>query len=168
MKVVTFGEIMLRLKTSENLRIMQSDGFEASYGGTEANVAVSLAMYEDKCAFVSKVPNNPVGMSAFSEVRHYGINTDYLVRGEDRLEIYFFEKGSDIRSTNVVYDCAFSAFSLSQPSEYHWENILEPGDVFYFSGVTPAVSKYVEDTVRSALKSCKEKDIQVICEKNVV
>lgn len=168
MKVVTFGEIMLRLKTSENLRIMQSDGFEASYGGTEANVAVSLAMYEDKCAFVSKVPNNPVGMSAFSEVRHYGINTDYLVRGEDRLGIYFFEKGSDIRSTNVVYDRAFSAFSLSQPSEYHWENILEPGDVFYFSGVTLAVSKYVEDTVRSALKSCKEKDIQVICEKNVV
>ena len=80
MKVVTFGEIMLRLKTPENLRIMQSDGFEASYGGTEANVAVSLAMYEDKCAFVSKVPNNPVGISAFSEVRHYGINTDYLVR----------------------------------------------------------------------------------------
>ena len=125
-------------------------------------------MYEDKCALVSKVPNNPVGMPAFSEVRHYGINTDYLVRGEDRLGIYFFEKGSDIRSTNVVYDRAFSAFSLSQPSEYHWENILEPGDVFYFSGVTPAVSKYVEDTVRSALKSCKEKDIQVICEKNVV
>lgn len=168
MKVVTFGEIMLRLKTSENLRIMQSDGFEVSYGGTEANVAVSLAMDEDKCAFVSKVPNNPVGMSALSEVRHYGINTDYLVRGEDRLGIYFFEKGSDIRSTNVVYDRAFSAFSLSQPSEYHWENVLEPGDVFYFSGVTPAVSKYVEDTVRSALKSCKEKDIQVICEKNVV
>ena len=111
MKVVTFGEIMLRLKTPENLRIMQSDGFEASYGG-----AVSLAMYEDKCAFVSKVPNNPVGMSALSEVRHYGVNTEYMLRGGDRLGIYFFEKGSDIRSTNVVYDRAFSAFSLSQPS----------------------------------------------------
>lgn len=92
MKVVTFGEIMLRLKTPENLRIMQSDDFEASYGGAEANVAVSLEMYEDKCAFVSKVPNNPVGMSALSEVRHYGVNTDYLVRGGDRLGIYFFEK----------------------------------------------------------------------------
>ncbi|MBS6233821.1 MAG: sugar kinase, partial [Holdemanella biformis] len=96
MKVVTFGEIMLRLKTPENLRIMQSDGFEASYGGAEANVAVSLAMYEDQCAFVSKVPNNPVGMSALSEIRYYGVNTDYLVRGGDRLGIYFFEKGSDI------------------------------------------------------------------------
>ena len=128
---------MLRLKTPENLRIMQSDGFEASYGGAEANVAVSLAMYEDKCDFVSKVPNNPVGMSALNDW-----------------------------STNVVYDRAFSAFSLSQPSEYHWENILEPGDVFYFSGVTPAVSKYVEDTVRSALKYCKENDIQVICDLN--
>ena len=166
MKVVTFGEIMLRLKTPENLRIMQSDGFEASYGGAEANVAVSLAMYEDKCAFVSKVPNNPVGMSALSEVRHYGVNTEYMLRGGDRLGIYFFEKGSDIRNTNVVYDRAFSAFSLSQPSEYHWENILEPGDVFYFSGVTPAVSKYVEDTVRSALKYCKKNDIQVICDLN--
>ena len=166
MKVVTFGEIMLRLKTPENLRIMQSDDFEASYGGAEANVAVSLAMYEDQCAFVSKVPNNPVGMSALSEVRHYGVNTEYMLRGGDRLGIYFFEKGSDIRSTNVVYDRAFSAFSLSQPSEYHWENILEPGDVFYFSGVTPAVSKYVEDTVRNALKYCKENDIQVICDLN--
>lgn len=97
MKVVTFGEIMLRLKTPENLRIMQSDGFEASYGGAEANVAVSLAMYEDKCAFVSKVPNNPVGMSALSEVRHYGVNTEYMLRGGDRLGIYFFEKGSEIR-----------------------------------------------------------------------
>lgn len=166
MKVVTFGEIMLRLKTPENLRIMQSDGFEASYGAAEANVAVSLAMYEDKCAFVSKVPNNPVGISALSAVRHYGVNTEYMLRKGNRLGIYFFEKGTDIRSTNVVYDRAFSAFSLSQPSEYHWENILEPGDVFYFSGVTPAVSKYVEDTVRSALKYCKEKDIQVICDLN--
>lgn len=92
MKVVTFGEIMLRLKTPENLRIMQSDGFEASYGGAEANVAVSLAMYEDKCAFVSKVPNNPVGMSALSEVRHYGVNTEYMLRGGDRLGIYFLKK----------------------------------------------------------------------------
>lgn len=92
MKVVTFGEIMLRLKTPENFRIMQSDGFEASYGG-----AVSLAMYEDKCAFVSKVPNNPVGMSALSDVRHYGVNTEYMLRGGDRLGIYFFEKGSEIR-----------------------------------------------------------------------
>ena len=122
-------------------------------------------MFEDQSAFVSKVPNNPVGMSALSEVRHYGVNTDYLVRGGDRLGIYFFEKGTDIRSTNVVYDRAFSTFSLSQPSEYHWENILEPGDVFYFSGVTPAVSKYVEDTVRSALKSCKERIFKLFVKK---
>ena len=89
MKVVTFGEIMLRLKTPENLRIMQSDDFEASYGGAEANVAVSLAMYEDQCVFVSKVPNNPVGMSALSEIRHYGVNTEYMLHGGDRLGIYF-------------------------------------------------------------------------------
>lgn len=88
---------MLRLKTPENLRIMRSDGFEASYGGAEANVAVSLAMFEDQSAFVSKVPNNPVGMSALSAVRHYGVNTDYLVRGGERLGIYFFEKANYIK-----------------------------------------------------------------------
>ena len=89
MKVVTFGEIMLRLKTPENLRIMQSDGFEASYGGAEANVAVSLAMFEGQSAFISKVLNNPVGMAALSEVRHYGVNTEYMRRGGNRLGIYF-------------------------------------------------------------------------------
>lgn len=166
MKVVTFGEIMLRLKTPENLRIMQSDAFEASYGGAEANVAVSLAMFEDKSAFVSKVPNNPVGMSALSAVRHYGVNTNYMVKGGDRLGIYFFEKGSDIRSTNVVYDRAYSAFSFSQPDEYAWENILEPGDIFYFTGVTPAVSESVRNVLKSALKYCKENQIQVICDLN--
>ena len=166
MKVVTFGEIMLRLKTPENLRIMQSDGFEASYGGAEANVAVSLAMFEDKCAFVSKVPNNPVGMSALSAVRHYGVNTDYLFRGGERLGIYFFEKGSNIRSTNVVYDRAYSAFSQSNVEDYKWEDILEPGDIFYFSGVTPAASDGVCQSLKNALKYCKEKNIQVICDLN--
>lgn len=166
MKVVTFGEIMLRLKTPENLRIMQSDAFEASYGGAEANVAVSLAMFEDKSAFVSKVPNNPVGMSALSEVRHYGVNTDYMVRGGDRLGIYFFEKGSNIRSTNVVYDRAYSAFSKSQANEYDWKSILEPGDIFYFTGVTPAVSESVREALKSALQYCKENGIQVICDLN--
>lgn len=166
MKVVTFGEIMLRLKTPENLRIMQSDAFEASYGGAEANVAVSLAMFEDQSAFVSKVPNNPVGMSALSAVRHYGVNTDYMVKGGDRLGIYFFEKGSNIRSTNVVYDRAYSAFSKSDKSEYHWENILEEGDIFYFTGVTPAVSESVQEALLDALKYCKENKIQVICDLN--
>lgn len=109
-------------------------------------------MFEGQSAFISKVPNNPVGMSALSEVRHYGVNTEYMLRGGNRLGIYFFEKGSNIRSTNVVYDHAYSAFSQSDVEDYKWEDILEPGDVFYFSGVTPAVSKYVEDTVRSALK----------------
>ena len=152
MKVVTFGEIMLRLKTPENLRIMQSDGFEASYGGAEANVAVSLAMYEDKCAFVSKVPNNPVGISALSAVRHYGVNTEYMLRKGNRLGIYFFEKQTDIRSTNVVYDHAYSAFSQSDVEDYKWEDILELGDIFYFSGVTPAASDSVCQSLKRALK----------------
>lgn len=152
MKVVTFEEIMLRLKAPENLRIMQSDGFEASYGGVEANVAVSLAMFEGQNAFISKVPNNPVGMFALSEVHHYGVNTEYMLRGGNRLGIYFFEKGSNIRSTNVVYDHAYSAFSQSDVEDYKWEDILEPGDIFYFSGVTPAASDSVCQSLKRALK----------------
>ena len=123
-------------------------------------------MFEDKCAFVSKVPNNPVGMSALSAVRHYGVNTDYLVRGGERLGIYFFEKGSNIRSTNVVYDRAYSAFSQSDVEDYKWEDILEPGDIFYFSGVTPAASDSVCQSLKNALKYCKEKGIQVVCDLN--
>lgn len=152
MKVVTFEEIMLRLKAPENLRIMQSDGFEASYGGAEANVAVSLAMFEGQNAFISKVPNNPVGMFALSEVHHYGVNTEYMHRGGNRLGIYFFEKGSNIRSTNVVYDHAYSVFSQSDVEDYKWEDILEPGDIFYFSGVTPAASDSVCQSLKRALK----------------
>ena len=103
-KVVTFGEIMLRLKTPEHLRILQTRDFEASYGGAEANVAVSLAMLEDPVSFVTKFPDNRIGRAAVNEVRHYGVDTSYILKGGSRLGIYDFEKGSNIRPTNVVYD----------------------------------------------------------------
>lgn len=166
MKVVTFGELMLRLKTCENLRIMQSDMFEASYGGAEANVAVSLAMFEDSVSFVSKVPDNPVGLSALSTVRHYGVDTSHVLRGGDRLGIYYFEKGVNIRSTNVVYDRAYSSFSMAHHSEFNWEEIFKDCDIFYFSGVTPAVSAFIEEACRSALMYCKEHEITVVCDLN--
>ena len=154
-KTVTFGEIMLRLKTPEHLRIVQTDGFEASYGGAEANVAVSLAVLKDPVSFVTKLPDNPVGTAALNEVRRYGVDTSKVVVGGSRLGIYFFEKGTDIRPTNVVYDREGSALALSKSEEFHWDEILKDTDIFYFSGVTPAVSESVAETVLEALKYCK-------------
>lgn len=166
MKIVTFGEIMLRLKTPEHLRIIQSQNFEASYGGAEANVAVSLAMLEDNVSFLTKVPDNPVGMAALKEIRGYGVNTDLVLKGGKRLGIYYFEKGSNIRQTNVVYDREYSAISLVKPEEFCWENILQDVDIFYFSGVTPAISDNIEIALTEALKYCKEHNIQVVCDLN--
>ena len=111
MKAVTFGEIMLRLKTPEYLRIVQSNSFEASYGGAEANVAVSLETLGDQVSFVTKVPASPVGQAAINEVRRFGVNTENIVLGGERLGVYFFEKGTNIRPTNVVYDRKYSAMS---------------------------------------------------------
>lgn len=166
MKIITFGEIMLRLKTPEHLRIIQSQNFEASYGGAEANVAVSLAMLEDNVSFLTKVPDNPVGMAALKEIRGYGVNTDLVLKGGKRLGIYYFEKGSNIRQTNVVYDREYSAISLAKPEEFCWENILQDVDIFYFSGVTPAISDNIEIALTEALKYCKEHNIQVVCDLN--
>ena len=166
MKIVTFGEIMLRLKTPEHLRIIQSQNFEASYGGAEVNVAVSLAMLEDNVSFLTKVPDNPVGMAALKEIRGYGVNTDLVLKGGKRLGIYYFEKGSNIRQTNVVYDREYSAISLAKPEDFCWENILQDVDIFYFSGVTPAISDNIEIALIKALKYCKEHNIQVVCDLN--
>ena len=166
MKVMTFGEIMLRLKTPEYLRILQADAFEASYGGAESNVAVSLAMFGDEAAYVTKLPDNPVGLAALGEVRRFGVDTSRVIRGGSRLGIYYFEKGTDIRPTNVVYDREYSALALSEAAEFDWETILRDIDVFYFSGVTPAISESVEQEVREALAFCRAHGIQVVCDLN--
>ena len=132
MKAVTFGEIMLRLKTPEYLRIVQAQNFEASYGGAEANVAAGLAMLKEEAALVTKLPDNPVGQAALNELRRYGTDTTHILRGGKRLGIYYFEKGNNIRPTNVVYDRADSAFACSKPNEYDWDQILEDTDIFFF------------------------------------
>ena len=166
MKILTFGEIMLRLKTPENLRILQAQDFEASYGGAEANVAVSLAMLEDPVAFVTKLPDNPVGLAAHNEIRRFGVDTSGILKGGERLGIYYFEKGTNIRPTNVVYDRAYSSFAKASPEEFHWEELLKDVDIFYFSGVTPAVSEGIEKAVLEALKYCKAHSIEVVCDLN--
>lgn len=166
MKILTFGEIMLRLKTPEHLRIVQADGFEASYGGAESNVAVSLATLGNDAAFLTKLPQNPVGDAAFNELRRYGVDTSRILRGGTRLGIYFFEKGSDIRPTSVLYDRAGSALAEAETSEFDWETLLSGIDIFFFSGVTPAISPSAEQAVFEALKYCHTHGITVICDLN--
>ena len=166
MKVMTFGEIMLRLKTPEYLRILQSDAFEASYGGAESNVAVSLAMFGDEAAYLTKIPDNPVGMAALGEVRRFGVDTSQVLHGGSRLGIYYFEKGTDLRPTNVVYDREYSALAMADAGEFAWGEILEGIDIFYFSGVTPAISTSVEQAVLEALQYCHDHGIQVVCDLN--
>ena len=161
MKILTFGELMLRLKTTEHLKILQADTFEASYGGAEANVAVSLATLGNDVSYVTKVPEHQVGQAAINEIRRFGVDTTRVLRGGGRVGIYYFEKGTNIRPTSVVYDRAYSAIAMAEAEEFDWEKLLDGVDLFYFSGITPAISCEIEKTLESALMLCK-----VVCDLN--
>ncbi len=166
MNVLTFGEMMLRLKPLGNNRIIQSDVLEATYGGAEANVAVSLALLGDNAAYLTKLPANLLGETALSTLRKYGVDTTKILRGGNRLGIYFFEKGASVRSSNVVYDRAGSAFAEAEQTEFHWETLLRDVDYFYFSGITPAISAELEQTVTDACVYCQAHNIPVVCDMN--
>ncbi|MFZ4898240.1 PfkB family carbohydrate kinase [Enterococcus durans] len=166
MKILTFGEMMLRLKPPTNERILQTQNFEATYGGAEANVAVSLALLGNKVEYLSKFPENLLGESAINTLRKYGVDTAKCLRGGDRLGIYFFEKGASIRSTNVVYDRAYSSFAQVKATEFDWSAIFKDVDYFYFSGITPAISKELEQIVLEACQYCKEHGIEIISDLN--
>ena len=115
-------------------------------------MAVSLAMMEDPVAFVTKLPDNPVGLAAHNEIRRFGVDTSGILKGGERLGIYYFEKGTNIRPTNVVYDRAYSSFAQADPEEFRWEELLKDVDIFYFSGVTPAVSDGIEESGPGSFK----------------
>ncbi|TEW47124.1 sugar kinase [Psychromonas algicola] len=166
MKVLTFGEMMLRLKPSGFERIQQTNNFEAAYGGAEANVAVSLAQLGHDSAFLTKLPDNPLGEAAIGSLRKYGVDTNYVLRGGPRLGMYFFEKGNGARSTGVVYDRAGSSTATAKASEFNWETLLKDIGIFYFSGITPSISKELENALKAALDYCKAKQIKVVCDLN--
>ncbi|WP_042354528.1 sugar kinase [Bacillus rubiinfantis] len=166
MRVLTFGEMMLRLKPPANERILQTQTFEAAYGGAEANVAVSLALLGNEVAYLSKFPDNLLGQTATATLRKYGVDTSKILTGNGRLGIYFFEKGASVRSTNVVYDRAYSAFSQMKATEFNWDEIFKDIDYFYFSGITPAISDELEYAALEACKFCKAHEIPVVCDLN--
>ena len=165
-KVVTMGEIMLRLSTPNYQKIEQSQSFDAHYGGGEANVAISLSQLGLKSSFVSKLPNNSLGNSANQFLNQYGVSTDHMVYGGDRLGIYFLEKGYSIRSSKIVYDRHGSAFATSNMDEYDFKSIFAGADWFHISGITPALSGEIFNLTKKALSVAKQLGLTTSCDLN--
>ncbi len=165
-KVITMGEIMLRLSTPGNEKILQADEFDINYGGGEANVAVSLANYGHDAEFVTKVPKNPIGEAAVAALRKMNVGTGFIARGGERLGIYFLETGSAMRASNVIYDRAHSAISEAEPSDFDFDKIFAGADWFHFTGITPAVSDKAAELTELACKAAKKAGVKVSCDLN--
>jgi len=165
-RVVTFGELMLRLKSPGFERLLQSPLLEATFGGAEANVAVSLAQFGLPVSFVTALPSNPLGDAAISEVRKFGVDTSFIKRAGDRIGIYFLETGSNQRASKVTYDRAGSSIAAAKPGDFDWEAILKGASWFHISGVTPAISASAAGLSLEALKAARSKGITVSCDYN--
>ncbi len=165
-RIVTFGEIMMRLNPEGYLRFVQADRFEVSYAGGEANVAVSLANYGLDASFVTKLPDNPLGIAARNEVRRFGVRTDDIVWGGPRLGLYFAEKGASQRGSKVVYDRAGSSIALAKRSDFDWNAILKGVTWFHFTGITPALGGECPAICLDALETCRRRGITVSCDLN--
>ncbi|MBQ4436958.1 MAG: sugar kinase [Clostridia bacterium] len=165
-KVITFGEIMMRLNPPGYLRFLQTETFDATYGGGEANVAVSLVNYGNEAAFVSKVPDHEIGQNAINALRRYGVDTSMVLRGGPRLGIYFCEKGASQRGSKVVYDRAGSSIALAKRDEFDWDKIFEGADWFHFTGITPALGGEMPEICLDACKAAHEKGLMVSCDLN--
>lgn len=165
-KVVCFGEIMGRLCPTGFKKIVQANGFEVTYAGGEANVAVSLANYGVASSFVSKVPDNDLGKVVKRTLKSYDVAVDQLVTGGERLGMYYVEKGASQRPSKVIYDRKYSAISMAEPSDFDWDTILDGATWFHTTGITPALSDNCVDITLDALKKCKEKGITVSCDLN--
>ncbi len=166
MRVITFGEVMLRLAPEGYYRFLQADSFGATFGGGEANVAVSLANYGADAAFVTKLPEHEIGQMAVNSLRKYGVDTSKITRGGDRVGIYFLEKGASQRPSKVIYDRAHSAIAEAQPSDFNWEEIFKGADWFHFTGITPALGDNVADICLEAVKAAKKQGVKISCDLN--
>ena len=165
-KVVTFGEIMIRLQPYNYERFLQADHLEFTAGGGEANVAVSLANYGVDVAFVTKLPEHAIGQFAVNALRRYGVDTSKIVRGGNRVGIYFNEKGASQRGSVCIYDRAHSAMADSTLADYDWDKIFDGVDWFHFTGITPALGPNVVECCRAACKAAKAKGIRISCDLN--
>ncbi len=165
-KIVTFGEIMLRLAPPGYLRFSQTDTFEATYGGGEANVAVSLANYGLQVDFVTRMPDNDITKAAITSLRKHNVGTDKIVFGGDRLGIYFLETGAVARASKVVYDRAYSSISQIKPGMIDWDEVLDDAEWFHWTGITPAISQGAADVCLEAIKTANKKGVTVSTDLN--
>ncbi|MBR5424919.1 MAG: sugar kinase [Clostridiales bacterium] len=165
-KVLTMGEIMLRLKTRGNERFFQSPEFEATFGGGEANVAVSLSNFNMPSEFLSVLPDNPIGDACIAELRSFGVSTDKILRAPGRMGIYYLETGANQRPSKVVYDRAGSTMAEAKPGDIDWESAFTDVDWFHISGITPAISKSAADLSLDAVKEAKKRGITVSLDLN--
>lgn len=165
-KVVCFGEIMLRLSPPGYQRFVQANSFDVVYGGGEANVSVSLANYGIDVAFVTRLPDNPIGQAAINELRRYGVNTDFIVRGGERIGIYFLEKGASQRPSKVIYDRRNSSISTAEKTDFDWDRIFNEVEWFHFTGITPALGDNIAEITLEACRSAKGKGLTVSCDLN--
>ena len=165
-KVITMGEIMLRLSTPNNEKFIQADEFDINYGGGEANVAVSLANYGHDAEFVTAVPDNEIGECAVAALRKYNVGTKHIARSGERLGIYFLETGSAMRASNVVYDRAHSSISTATADEFNFDEIFADADWFHFTGITPAVSDAAAELTEKALIAAKKHGVKVSVDLN--
>ena len=165
-RIVTFGEIMMRLNPTGYLRFLHTESFEASYAGGEANVAVSLANFGMNAAFISKVPTHEIGQCAVNALRHYGVDTEGVVRGGSRLGIYFVEKGASQRASKVIYDRAGSAIACASREDFDWDTIFEGADWFHWTGITPALGGELPEICLEACKAAKAHGVKISCDLN--
>ena len=165
-KIVTLGEIMLRLSPEGNDRFIQSESFRIIPGGGEANVAVSVANYGHDAYFVSKLPKHEIGQIALNALRHYGVNTDFIARGGERVGLYYAETGASMRSSKVIYDRAHSSIAEADPSDFDFDKIMEGAQWFHWSGITPAISDKAAELTKLACEAAKRHGVTVSVDLN--
>ena len=165
-KIVTFGELMIRLQPYNYERFVQADHLEFTFGGGEANVAVSLANYGMDAAFVTKLPAHAIGQAAVDSLRYFGVDTSRIVRGGDRVGIYYLEKGASQRGSVCIYDRAHSAIQEAQPDDFDWDQILDGADWFHFTGITPALGPNVVEICKDACQAAKAHGVKISCDLN--
>lgn len=166
MKVVSFGEIMLRLSPDGYYKLFQKPELNTSFCGAEANVAVALSNFGDEAEFVTALPDNDIGRAACRELMRYGVKTDNIVYTGDRLGIFFAEKGASQRPSKVIYDRKNSAIALAEPSSFDWEKIFDGADWFHITGITPALSDSLAKISVDAVKAAKKAGLTVSCDIN--
>ena len=165
-KIITFGEIMLRLSPHGYQRLFQNDQMEATFGGGEANVAVSLCNYGDEAVFVTKLPSNAIGQAAIDCLRSFGVDVSYIVRGGDRVGIYYLEKGASQRGSVCLYDRAHSSIQEAISKEFDWDTIMDGADWFHFTGITPALGNNMLDACLKACEAAHRAGAKVSCDIN--